>query len=178
MNITKRCAQDLITPVDFMQPAKTHNFEFISDITLAQLKLRPIIDQTGTYIYKASKVVAKYLGPLAKNDYSIRDTLSFPDLLKNAPSDDNYEDVSYDVESLFTSIPVQETIDYILYKIYVKKELKPFCKKSIFKKLLNKLTTEGVFSANNRMIKQMAVQWEDQYLWFFQIFMFVRWKRI
>ena len=46
----------------------------------------PIIDQTGTYVYKASKVVAKYLGP--KNDYRIRDTLSFPDLLKRAPSDE------------------------------------------------------------------------------------------
>ena len=114
-------------------------------ITLEQLKLHPIIDQTGTYIYKASKVVAKYLGPLAKNEYTIRDTLIFPDLLKSVPSDDNYEDVSYDVESLFTSIPAQETIDYIVYKIYVKKELKPFCKKSIFKRLLNKLTTDVFF---------------------------------
>ena len=113
-------------PGRFFATAKMHKFESISDITLEQLKLRPIIDQTGTYIYKASKVVAKYLGPLAKNEYTIRDTLSFPDLLKSVPSDDNYEDVSYDVESLFTSIPVQETIDYILYKIYVKKELKPF----------------------------------------------------
>ena len=113
--------------------AKSHKFESISDITLEQLKLRPNIDQTGTYIYKASKVVANYLGPLAKNDYSIRDTLSFPDLLKSAPNGDNYEGVSYDLESLFTSILVQETIDYILYKIYAKKELKPFCKKSISK---------------------------------------------
>ena len=40
--------------------------ETISDITLDQLKLRPIIYQTGTYINKVSKVVAKYLGPLAK----------------------------------------------------------------------------------------------------------------
>ena len=93
-------------PGRFFATAKTHTFEPISDITLEQLKLCPIIDQTGTYIYKASKVVAKYLGPLAENDYTIRDTLSFPDLLKSAPSDDNYEDVSYDPESLFTSKPV------------------------------------------------------------------------
>ena len=39
-----------------------------------------------------------------------------------------YEDVSYDVESLFTSIPVQETIHYILPRIFVHKETKPFCK--------------------------------------------------
>ena len=73
--------------------------------------MRPIIDQTGTYIYNASKVVAKYLRPLSKNKYSIDNTLAFPDLLKNAEESDDYEDVTYDVESLFTSIPVKETID-------------------------------------------------------------------
>ena len=133
MNITKRCAQDLNSRSIFAI-AKTHKFESISDITLEQLKLRPIIDQTGTCIYKASKVVAKYIGPLAKNEYTIRDILSFCDLLKSVPSDDSYEDVSYDVESLFTSIPVQETIDYILYKIYVKKRVKAILQKVSFQK--------------------------------------------
>ena len=56
---------------------------------------------------------------------------------------------------MFTSIPVQETIDYILQRIYVRKEIEPFCKKSIFKKLLLKLTKECVFSVNNRLIKQI-----------------------
>ena len=59
---------------------------------------------------------------------------------------EDYEDVSYDVESLYTNIPVKETIDYILHKIYVDKSIKLFCKKSIFKKLLVKLPKECVFS--------------------------------
>ena len=65
MNITKRCAQHLISPAHFL----------LSNITLELLKLRPIINQTGTYIYKASKVVAKYVGPPAKNKYILGDTL-------------------------------------------------------------------------------------------------------
>ena len=56
---------------------------------------------------------------------------------------------------MFSSIPVQETIDYILQRIYVCKETKLFCKKSIFKKLLLKLTKECVFSVNNRSIKRI-----------------------
>ena len=104
--------------------------------------MRPIIDQTGTYIYNKSKVAAKYLRLLSKNKYSINDTVTFPGLLKNAEESDDYEDDSYYVESLFTSIPVKETIDYIIQKIYVKKEIKPFCKKSIFIKLLKKLIQE------------------------------------
>ena len=94
--------------------AKTHKFDFINNITLDQLKLCPIINQTGTYIYNASKVVAKYLRPLSKNKYSIHDTLTFPDLLRIAEESDNSEDVSFDVESLFMNIPVKATIDYII----------------------------------------------------------------
>ena len=94
-------------PGRFFATAKTHKFESISEITLEQLKLRHIIDQTGNYNYKTSKVVTKYLGLLTKNDYTMRETLSFPNVFKSSPSDDNDEDVLYDVESLFTSIPVQ-----------------------------------------------------------------------
>ena len=75
------------------------------------------------------------LQPLSKNQYIISDTLKFPDLLKSADPNANYEDVSYDVESLFTIIPVTATIEYILKHIYTNKELKPLCKKSILKKL-------------------------------------------
>ena len=43
----------------FSDTAQTHKFESIEDISLKSLKLRPIIDQTGTYIYNNWKVVAK-----------------------------------------------------------------------------------------------------------------------
>ena len=55
---------------------------------------------------------------------------------------------------MLTGIPVAETKDYILQRIVVCKEIKPFCKKSIFKKMLLKLIKECVFSVNNRLIKQ------------------------
>ena len=42
---------------------KTHKFESAEDISLDNLKLCPIIDQTVTYIYKISKAIAKYLSP-------------------------------------------------------------------------------------------------------------------
>ena len=71
--------------------------------------------------------------------------LSFPDMLKKAVNSEDYEDVSYDIKSLFTNIPVKETIEYILHKIYIDKLIKPFCKKSIFNKLLVKITKEYVF---------------------------------
>ena len=35
------------------------------------------------------------------------------------PLQDDEEDVSYDVESLFINIPMQETINYIIEQLYV-----------------------------------------------------------
>ena len=122
-------------PAYFFETAKTHKFDKIEDINIKDLKVRPIIDQSGTYIYDASKVIGNYLKPLAKNNFIISDTLSFPGMLTEAVNTEDYEDVSYGVESLFTSIPVKETIEYILHKTYVDKLMKPFCEKSIFKKL-------------------------------------------
>ena len=80
------------------------------------------------HIHNASKVLANYLKPFAKNDFIISDTLFFPDMLKEAVNTEDYKDVSYDEESLFTSIPVKETIEYVLHKIYVDKSIKVFCK--------------------------------------------------
>ena len=116
----------------FFATAKTHKFTSLKDITIENMKLCLIVDLTGTYTYNTSKVIANYLRPLSKNQYTMSDTLKFPDLLKNADTNANYEDVSYYVESLFTRIPVAETTEYILKCIYTNKELKPSCKKSIF----------------------------------------------
>ena len=108
--------------------AKIYKFESIEDISLEYLKLRHITDQAKTYIYNASKVVAKYLSPLSKNEFSITGTLIFSELMEISSNDESYGDVSYDVESLFTSIPVHETMDCILQQIYCRREIKPFCK--------------------------------------------------
>ena len=99
------------------------------------------MDQIGTYIYKDSKALAENLDPLAKIDYTIRDTFSFPDLLKSAQSGNNFKNVSHEGENLY---PFKRLFAYILYKIYFKKELKPFCQKSIFRNLLNKLEKQCI----------------------------------
>ena len=104
-----KCLQFLTNQVDSLQRLK-HKFTSLNDITAENLKLRPIIYLTGTYTYNTSKVIANYLRSLSKNQYTISDTLKFPDLLKSVDTNANYEDVSYDAESLFTSIPVAETI--------------------------------------------------------------------
>ena len=63
--------------------AKTHKFTNIDEITIDNLKFRPIIAQTGTYTYNAAQVIAKYLKLLcSRNNYIIRNTQEFPISLK------------------------------------------------------------------------------------------------
>ena len=54
---------------------------------------RPILSALGTPTYKLSKFFVPLLTPLSLNEYTIKDSFSF------------------DVESLFTNIPLQETVD-------------------------------------------------------------------
>ena len=55
------------------------------------------------------------------------------DLLKNCSNDEPYEDFSYNVESLFTSIPVQDTIDCILKRVYIVGKFNLFVKNQFLK---------------------------------------------
>ena len=143
-------------PARLYGTAKTHKFEHLEDITLEDLKFRPIIAQTGTYTYNCAQVIGNYLKPLInENDYIIHNTQEFAKILREQqPLQPNEEYVSYDVESLFTNVPVIETIDFILDEIYVHNKLPKLCSRLIFKRLLLRLTTESTFIFQSSYYKQ------------------------
>ena len=85
------------------------------------------MDQYGTMVYTATQVIAQYICPVNDSKYIIKDTLKFPSISAENPLKPDEEDVSYDVASLFTNMPVEEAIEYILDEIYVKKKLKLLC---------------------------------------------------
>ena len=94
-------------------------------------KLRPIVSSIGTFNYNLTRFLCTLLSPLVPNDYSCKDTFSFVSQIKNANLSKTFF-VSYDVTSLFTNIPLQETIDIAINLIFnhnpnltiTKKELK------------------------------------------------------
>ena len=137
--------------------AKTHKFTNIDEITIDNLKFRPIIAQTGTYTYNAVQVIVKYLKLLySGNNYIIRNKQELPmSFQKQDPLLPDKEYVSYDVESLFTNVPVPETIDYILQEIYIKENVPKICSKLVMKCLLLKLMTGNTFTLNSNFFKEI-----------------------
>ena len=94
-------------------------------------KLRPIVSSIGTFNYNLSRFFCDLLSSLVPNDYSCKDTFSFVSQIKNVNLSKEFL-VFYVVTSLFTNIPVQETIDIVINLIFnhnpnlniTKKELK------------------------------------------------------
>ena len=69
--------------------------------------------------------------------------------------DPGYRFVSFDVESLFTSVPLSKTINIILDRIHKKKLLKTNIKKRTMKNLLKDCLTKNTFSFNNTSYEQI-----------------------
>ena len=95
-----------ITPACLYGTDKTKKFETLEDNTVANLKFWSIIDYSGMFTYNTAKVISDYLRPLCKNKYFINNTQKFTSMLCSCYLQDDEEDVSYDVESLFTNISI------------------------------------------------------------------------
>ena len=80
-------------------------------------KLRPIVSSIGTFNYNLARFLCDLLSPLVPNDYSCKDTFSFVSQIKNANLSKKCL-VSYNVTSLFTNIPLQETIGIAINLIF------------------------------------------------------------
>ena len=72
-------------------------------------KLRPVVSSKSTFNYNLASFLCDRFSPLVPNDYFCKDTFSFVSQIKNANLSKKYL-VFYDVTSLFTNIPLQETI--------------------------------------------------------------------
>ena len=78
--------------------------------------LRPIISQIPTPTYHLAKKLNALLTPFTPTDYSINSPADFLTILKGCREEGNI--ASLDVESLFTNVPVDRTISYIIQEIY------------------------------------------------------------
>ena len=80
-------------------------------------KLCPIVSSIGTFTRNFTLFLCDLLSPLVPSDYSCKGTFSFVSEIKNANLSRKCI-VSFDVTSLFTNIPLRETIDIAINLIF------------------------------------------------------------
>ena len=91
----------------------------LSKVHKLNFPLRPIISSIGTYCYKVAKFFVPLLHPFSTNPLTITDTFSFVKGILNLPfNTNNVMMASFDIKSLFTNIPLDETIDIIVNKCF------------------------------------------------------------
>ena len=78
--------------------------------TVEDLPLRPIISNIRTATYELAKYLAQILKPLGQSQYTMKSSKSFIKTLKKQNIPPGYQMVSFDVVSLFTNLPLEETI--------------------------------------------------------------------
>ncbi|XP_076045750.1 uncharacterized protein LOC143027993 [Oratosquilla oratoria] len=120
--------------------------------------IRPIISQIPTATYSIAKKLNELLTPYVPSTYAIASAPDFLEILRDSPSNEDAIIASLDVESLFTNVNVDQTIDFILKRVYHCDDTTPL---NIFEKSLRSLleicTKEAPFTCpNGRMYKQIV----------------------
>ena len=140
-------------PGKFYGAAKVHKVP--NNSTAEHLPLKPIISNIGTATYDLAKYLAQLLKPLSESRFTIKNSKTFTKMLKKMRIPPGYKMVSFDVVSLFTNVPLDETIDIIIKRIYDKKEINTDIPKKEMRELLYLCTKNAHFTLNNKTYLQV-----------------------
>ena len=123
-----------------------------------KLAMRPILSATSIYNYALARWLDNKLKPLSTNSYTISDTFSFADEIRDLSFDETDILVSSDVSSLFTNVPLQETIEILADKAFVDNWFNKTHNLNISKpdliELLSVATKDQLFQFNGKLYEQ------------------------
>ena len=139
------------------QLGDAHGLSKIHKVFPNILKFRPIIDRTYTPYYKIGRYLSSLLQPLTISNCTLKDCFDAANKIISVTPETfeaEYRFVSFDIESLFTSVLLSKTSNIILDQIYRKKLLKTALKKRTMKTLLLNSCTKTAFSYGNIIYQQ------------------------
>ena len=117
--------------------------------------MRPIVSFCGSPTYQLSKYLTTILQPLTdKSRRKLQSTENFIDAIKDVQIPDDYKLVSFDVKSLFTSIPLQLALQCTKTAIQQSTDALPLPREDITD-LLNLCLTSTYFQYNGKHYKQL-----------------------
>src|SRR5215469_12718355 len=118
------------------------------------LPLRPVLSAINTPSYKLAKTFIPILNPLTTNQYTLNDSFSLAEQLHNLHFTHSFL-TSFDIQNLFTNIPVYETIDIIINTLFPTNNTTLHNLSSTqFRKLLTNTVSNSPFIFNNQLYTQ------------------------
>lgn len=117
--------------------------------------MRPILSAIGTHNYRLARFLVPILAPITMSEYCVKDSFSFA----KEVVDLNFTDcimASFDVKSLFTNIPLIETIDICTNNLFINENetILNFNKKQM-KEILTLAANDCMFLFNNKFYIQV-----------------------
>ena len=113
----------------------------------------------GTYNYRLATFLVPILQPLTVNQYTVHSSFSFVKEITSCKSDNKTVMASFDVFSLFTNIPLDETITIITDTLFSETDTLRYDDCSFtniqFKKLLELAVKENHFIFNDQLYDQI-----------------------
>lgn len=81
------------------------------------MRYYPVVSSVNTYNYNLASYIVCVLQPISRNQFTIKDSFSFADWAKTYNHNNEIMRL-FDVSSLFTNVPLDETIQICLDKLY------------------------------------------------------------
>ena len=106
----------------------------------------------NTPSYKLVKFLVPLLRPLTSNDFTIKDSFSFAEEVSSF--DCGHYMTSFDIESLFTNIPLEETINICVDRLFENNTKVNNLTKESFRSLLELATLDSFFIFDGKYYKQ------------------------
>lgn len=119
------------------------------------LPFRPIFRACGTATYALAKFLVPLLSPITVNEFTIKNSYEFAEEVKNLKLSKDMVMASFDIENLFTNIPVHETIDIALQTLFNGCSAISGIPRRLFRTMLELSVTNSFFLFNKQLYQQV-----------------------
>ena len=103
-------------PRSFHETAKVHKLGKGEDLN--ELTIRSIFSNIETATYETAKYLNSLLSLIGKSERELVNTETFIKHIKGQRIRDDSQMISFDIKSLLASLPLNETVNVILKKVY------------------------------------------------------------
>lgn len=118
------------------------------------LPFRPIFRACGTATYSLAKFLVPLLAPITENEFTLKNSYEFASEVRGLKLSDGMVMASFDVENLFTNIPVQETIDIAIDSLFSSCTSISGIPRKLFRSMLDLAVSNSLFLFNSKLYRQ------------------------